>query len=326
MPASNCAKPPYASASPSTIGSPFSDIRPELKMLSTNVVSAKAASPSGPGSAVTGFVSTTLGVCAAAVSPRGGSGASAVLMPAAVLSLTEPSIPLLLPMELRELSPHPCGGRPSYGFGSRVGAWENAPGLGGVDLEDHRVALAAARADRRHAEAAAATPQLVHQRAENARAPRADRVTERDGPAVHVDLLLVDAEHAHRVDGHGREGLVDLEQVDVVDAEAGLLERLLRCVGGCTGEVREVVGHLRVRDDRGERRVAVLLRPGVAGEDEGAGAVVHAGRVAGRVGAVLHEDRLELGEALEAGVAARRRVDLDRGVALLRRDRDRHDL
>src|SRR3954453_16362553 len=59
-PASSCARPPYASARPSTIGRPFSLISPELKMLRTNVVSANPASPSGAGSEVTGFVSMTL--------------------------------------------------------------------------------------------------------------------------------------------------------------------------------------------------------------------------------------------------------------------------
>src|SRR4051794_16342787 len=52
MPASTCARPPYASARPNTTGSPLSDTRPALNMLRTNVVSANAARPSGPGSAI----------------------------------------------------------------------------------------------------------------------------------------------------------------------------------------------------------------------------------------------------------------------------------
>src|SRR4051794_14277440 len=51
-PATNWAMPPYVKARANTIGSPLSDTRPELNMLSTNVVSAKAARPSGPGSAI----------------------------------------------------------------------------------------------------------------------------------------------------------------------------------------------------------------------------------------------------------------------------------
>src|SRR3954467_8649257 len=104
--------------------------------------------------------------------------------------------------------------------------------LGGGDLEDHRVALAAAGADRGDAEPAAAAAQLVDQRAEDAGARGPDRVAERDRPAVHVDLRLVDADHAHRVECHRGERLVDLEQVDVVDRQAGLVERGLCRVRG----------------------------------------------------------------------------------------------
>src|SRR3954466_466963 len=44
--------PPYISARPKTIGSPLAETRPELNMLSTNVVRANAARPSGPGAAI----------------------------------------------------------------------------------------------------------------------------------------------------------------------------------------------------------------------------------------------------------------------------------
>src|SRR3954469_2293136 len=51
-PATNWAMPPYVSARANTTGSPLLETRPELNMLSTNVVSAKAARPRGPGSAI----------------------------------------------------------------------------------------------------------------------------------------------------------------------------------------------------------------------------------------------------------------------------------
>src|SRR5689334_16735855 len=68
-----------------------------------------------------------------------------------------------------------------------------------IDLDDHRVALAAARADRGAAQAAAPPAQLEHERAEDARARGADRMAEGDRAAVDVDLVLVDAEHPDRV-------------------------------------------------------------------------------------------------------------------------------
>ena len=45
-----------------------------------------------------------------------------------------------------------------------------------------------------------------------------------DGTTLGVDALLVDAEGADGVEGLRGEGFVDLEDVDVGDAEAGLLE------------------------------------------------------------------------------------------------------
>src|SRR6185312_13631782 len=68
------------------------------------------------------------------------------------------------------------------------------------------------------------------------------------------------------------------------------------------------------------------LRPGVRGEDEGARAVVDAGRVAGRVRAVPSGQARQRGEALERGVAPGRLVDLDDRLALAALDRDGRDL
>ena len=53
------------------------------------------------------------------------------------------------------------------------------------------------------------------------RVPRhADRVTERDGAAVHVDDVVGDAEVVHRREADRGERLVELEQVDVGDLHA----------------------------------------------------------------------------------------------------------
>ena len=91
--------------------------------------------------------------------------------------------------------------------------------------------------DRRHAHAAAdaeggqpvaqlAPFQLVHQRAEDHRPGRAQRVAECDRAAVDVDLLGRYPQVAQELQHHRGERLVDLEQVDVLDAEAGPVERL----------------------------------------------------------------------------------------------------
>src|ERR1700722_13508485 len=126
-------------------------------------------------------------------------------------------------------------------------SWPSRPGLatttrilplGGAsadtcsDLQDNRVALSAAGADRGAAVAAAATAQLVDERADDARAGSADRVTEGNSTTVDVDLVLVDAEHPDRVERDRGEGLVDLPQVDVLGFQAGLLQSLLGSRGG----------------------------------------------------------------------------------------------
>ena len=68
--------------------------------------------------------------------------------------------------------------------------------------------------------------QLVDHRDDHARTGGRDRVTEAAAAAVHVDDRRVDAERADRRHRHRAERLVDLDQVDVVDGEAGTLERL----------------------------------------------------------------------------------------------------
>src|SRR5689334_23042352 len=122
-----------------------------------------------------------------------------------------------------------------------------------LHLKEERVALAAAGADRGEAEAAAVAAQLVHHRADDPAAARADRVAERDRAAVHVHLLLVRAEELRRVGGDRGKRLVDLDALDVVNRLAGTLERDLACLRRRSGEVGEVVGHVALGEDRRER-------------------------------------------------------------------------
>src|ERR671931_2532535 len=74
-PATNWAMPPYVSARANTTGSPLSETRPALNMLSTNVVSAKPARPRGPGSAIEA-AATSVGAGTALVGSLVGRAAS----------------------------------------------------------------------------------------------------------------------------------------------------------------------------------------------------------------------------------------------------------
>ena len=87
------------------------------------------------------------------------------------------------------------------------------------NAEQEGVALAATAAQRGRAEPAAAAPQLERQGQRKPGARRADRVAEGDRAAVDVDPVQVDAEQLRGVDADRRERLVDLDQVEVVDAD-----------------------------------------------------------------------------------------------------------
>src|SRR5262245_16369157 len=91
------------------------------------------------------------------------------------------------------------------------------------DFDQKRVALPAAGTDRGQSQSAAVPAQLVHHRPDDAAATRADRVAERDGAAVHIRLLLVGAEEPSGVERDGRERLVDLDALHVLDPLPHLL-------------------------------------------------------------------------------------------------------
>src|SRR3954467_8277647 len=90
-------------------------------------------------------------------------------------------------------------------------------GTSGRDAQQQCVSLTPAAAQRRGTQAPAAPLQLVGESKCEARTGGADRVSQRNRAAVDIDLLRVDAEHPRRVDGDRREGLVDLDQVQLGD-------------------------------------------------------------------------------------------------------------
>ena len=127
--------------------------------------------------------------------------------------------------------------------------------------------------------ATAAAAQLVGERRDHARAGAGDRVAEAAAAAVHVDDLVGKAEDPARRDRHRRERLVDLDERDVADLEAGTPQRLRdRDRGAETGVGRR---HARRRPGAhdGQRLEPVRLRVVGVGEHERAAAVVEARRV-----------------------------------------------
>src|SRR3990172_2945842 len=82
-------------------------------------------------------------------------------------------------------------------------------------FERHRRGLAAADAERGNAAALVVRLERGQERHHDARAGRADRVPERGGAAVDVDLVVRNLEVAHRGHGDHGERLVDLVEIDL---------------------------------------------------------------------------------------------------------------
>src|SRR4051812_45087293 len=190
---------------------------------------------------------------------------------------------------------------------------DGARGLGQA-LDDGGVGLAAALAHRLQPVAAAGALELVQQRRHQPGTGRAERVAERDRAAVDVDLgqvgagLLLPREH------HRREGLVDLDQVDVVDRQAGLLQGVRRRRDGRREHVDRVgAAHGEMVHSGAGSEVVLLERPLADHEDRG-GAVRDLRRDRrGDPAALAH--RLERLHLLEAGVTPRTFVGGDAFVS-----------
>ena len=117
----------------------------------------------------------------------------------------------------------------------------------------------------------------------------------------------------------GREGLVDLVVVEVLEGEAGAVEHPRHRVGRCHQQAFALVdvvdgGGLGL-GEVGEDRQVVRLRPLLAGEEHRGGAVGERGRIGRRhrpLGAA--EDRFQLGELLRAGVGTQVAVAVEAEV------------
>ena len=154
----------------------------------------------------------------------------------------------------------PTGGMAGVPRRVRRGRLTRAGGLarGGV-LDDRREALADADAERGDPVAEALALELADERSGEAGARAAERVSERDRAAVHVQALGVDAELALARQDLGGERLVDLDPVDVVEVELRGLERLADRRDRADAHHRGVDAGDADGDDAGERLGAQLL-------------------------------------------------------------------
>src|SRR5262245_6049722 len=140
-------------------------------------------------------------------------------------------------------------------------------------LDQDRDALAAADAGRGDAEALLAAPELQEERQDQARAGRAERVPERDRAAVDVDLVAVEAELLLDAEVLRREGLVDLEEVDVGELDARALEALPDRGHGPDAHLGGIYADRGRASHEPEHVEPVRLRALGRGHDEGGRAV-----------------------------------------------------
>ena len=89
----------------------------------------------------------------------------------------------------------------------------------------------------------------MKERHDEAGARRADRMAQRAGATVHVQDVTWNTEIPLRRHGDNCEGLVDLEQIHVPDAPAGLIEELADRRDRRRGEPGRILGMGCVRPD-----------------------------------------------------------------------------
>src|SRR5215211_2059871 len=127
-------------------------------------------------------------------------------------------------------------------------------------LNHHRQALADTDADGGYSVAAAAALQLVREATEDTHAGGAERVADRDRATVRVDRLRVEIPPLRDVrQALRREGLVQLDDVHIVPANPGPLQRLVRSFHRTKPEDVGIDGCGSARDDPGERLGAQAL-------------------------------------------------------------------
>src|SRR5258707_9847639 len=159
--------------------------------------------------------------------------------------------------------------------------------------DHHRDALPAADAGGGQTVRGAAAAQLVHQGEEKARPRGPQRMAERDGPAVDVGPLTVQAQLLLDREVLAGASLVHLHDVHVPQGETGTLQRLARRGHGT--DAHDLRGHARdrPRHDARERPEPAAPCLVLVRHHEGGRAVHDPARVAGGDEAVPSEGRLE---------------------------------
>ena len=144
-----------------------------------------------------------------------------------------------------------------------------------------------------------------------------------DGATVDVDDVGVPAHVLVDGAGLGREGLVGLDEIEVLDLPASLLQRGARGGDGTRAHDRRIDADARPGCDAGERLQAAAAGFRLAHQQHDGGAVIDAGGIGGGHRAVLGEGRLQLLHAVEGHALLDVLVLVHHHVALAGGDGDR---
>src|SRR5471032_3548208 len=188
----------------------------------------------------------------------------------------------------------------------------------------HGGRFAAADAQRRHALLAAGALERADQGDDDARAGGADRVAQRAGAAVDVDLVVRDVEVAHGGHRHGGERFVDLEQVDALGVPADFLVQFFNRADRGGGEQVRFLREGGVAVDLGDHGQAQFLGGRFAHHHQRGGAVVDRRRRGGGDGAVFLERGAQGRDLFDLGFQ-RAFILVDDGVAGAAGHGDRRD-
>src|SRR5687767_11087312 len=147
-------------------------------------------------------------------------------------------------------------------------------------LKDSRRAHATADAHRYQPIAAAAPLHLVHERRRQLCARTPERMAQRNRAAVDVQLVRIDRQLLQTRQHLRRERFVQLDQIDLVERQAGDLQRFPDCRDRTDAEQLRRDACRRVGDKPRQRLQAVRSRVIRGGNDNGGGAVARLRRVA----------------------------------------------
>jgi len=152
-------------------------------------------------------------------------------------------------------------------------------------------------------------------------------MAEGDRTAVDVHALGIEAQLVDARQCLGREGLVQLHEIDLVHRPAEAGERLPRGRDGADAHPLGLDPRHRSSHDPCHRLQTRVPSVPLGDDEEGRRTVVDARRVSGRDRPVLPEDGTQAGERLRGRVRPRMLVDrYDHGVAVAPTHPHRHDL